>query len=71
MDVSAINGFTGYNTSTSAAKDGSQLGQQEFLQLLVTQLQNQDPMNPQDGAEFASQLAQFNSVEQLIQVNIF
>lgn len=47
----------------------STLGQQEFLQLLVTQLRNQDPVNPMDGAEFASQLAQFNSVEQLISVN--
>lgn len=68
MEVSTINGLTNYN-STTQAKDGGTLGQQEFLQLLVTQLQNQDPMNPQDGAEFASQLAQFNSVEQLIQVN--
>ena len=70
MDVSAVNGLTTYSASTtSSAEDGGTLGQQEFLQLLVTQLQNQDPMNPQDGAEFASQLAQFNSVEQLIQVN--
>ncbi|MBO6793866.1 MAG: hypothetical protein JJ895_08150 [Balneolaceae bacterium] len=47
----------------------SSLGQQEFLQLLVAQMRNQDPVNPMDGAEFASQLAQFNSVEQLIGVN--
>lgn len=37
--------------------------------MLVTQMRNQDPMNPLDGADFASQLAQFNSVEQLIGVN--
>ncbi|HBX66160.1 MAG TPA: hypothetical protein DEG32_08370, partial [Balneolaceae bacterium] len=37
--------------------------------MLVAQMRNQDPINPMDGAEFASQLAQFNSVEQLIGVN--
>ena len=67
MNVQAINpGLTQYN---SAAQGKSELGQQEFLQLLVAQLQNQDPVNPMDGAEFAAQLADFNSVEQLISVN--
>jgi flagellar basal-body rod modification protein FlgD len=67
MDVQAINpGLTQYN---SAAQGKSELGQQEFLQLLVAQLQNQDPVNPMDGTEFAAQLADFNSVEQLISVN--
>lgn len=44
---------------------GDSLGRDEFLKLLVAQLQNQDPMNPQEGHEFAAQLAQFTSVEQL------
>lgn len=67
MNVQAINpGLTQYN---SVAQGKSELGQQEFLQLLVAQLQNQDPVNPMDGAEFAAQLADFNSVEQLISVN--
>ncbi|TNE73631.1 flagellar biosynthesis protein FlgD [bacterium] len=48
---------------------GGELGKDEFLRLLVTQLQNQDPVNPMDSSQFASQLAQFNSVEQLINVN--
>lgn len=43
-------------------------GQTDFLQMLVAQLQNQDPLNPQDSADFAAQLAQFSSVEQLIGV---
>lgn len=47
----------------------SELGQDQFLQLLVAQMENQDPINPMDGKEFASQLAEFNSVEQLIGVN--
>lgn len=67
MNVQAINpGLTQYNSATQGK---SELGQQEFLQLLVAQLQNQDPVNPMDGAEFAAQLADFNSVEQLISVN--
>ena len=45
-----------------------EVGQTNFLQMLVAQLENQDPLNPQDSAAFASQLAQFSSVEQLIAV---
>jgi len=67
MDIQGINpALTQFN---SQPQGKSTLGQQEFLQLLVAQLRNQDPVNPMDGAEFASQLAQFNSVEQLISVN--
>jgi len=45
------------------------LGKEEFLKLLVAQLRNQDPMNPSDPQELASQLAQFTSVEQLMNIN--
>src|SRR5579875_1436589 len=41
----------------------------EFLQLLTTQLQNQDPLNPTDPTQFVAQLAQFSTVEQLVQSN--
>jgi flagellar basal-body rod modification protein FlgD len=37
-----------------------------FLQLLVAQIKNQDPLNPADGTQFLSQLAQFSELEQLI-----
>jgi flagellar basal-body rod modification protein FlgD len=40
-----------------------------FLKLLVAQLKNQNPLNPQDGAEFVSQLAQFTSLEQSTQMS--
>lgn len=44
------------------------LGRDDFLKLLTTQLSNQDPLNPMDGQEFAAQLAQFSSVEQLLNI---
>ena len=37
-----------------------------FLKLLVAQIKNQNPLNPQDGAQFLAQLAQFSQVEQLV-----
>lgn len=69
MDVNTINSLTSAANSQRNSGNKNELGQQEFLQLLVAQMRNQDPINPMDGAEFASQLAQFNSVEQLITVN--
>ena len=48
---------------------GGKLGKQEFLQLLTTQLRYQDPMNPMEGQDMAAQLAQFSSVEQLVELN--
>lgn len=68
--TSAISGTT---TAVAAAQTGSttsvaggSMGKEEFLQLLVTQMRNQDPMDPMKGEQFAAQLAQFSSLEQLI-----
>jgi flagellar basal-body rod modification protein FlgD len=55
--------------TTTAADPVKSLGQDEFLKLLVAQLRNQDPNNPLQPHEFAAQLAQFTSVEQLTQLN--
>ncbi len=52
-----------------SAKNGSVVGKDDFLKLLVTQLQRQDPLNPQDPTEFTAQLTQFSSLEQLLSVN--
>jgi flagellar basal-body rod modification protein FlgD len=52
----------------SGATPGGQLGKEEFLKMLVAQLRNQDPLNPMQGDQMAVQLAQFSSVEQLMNI---
>jgi flagellar basal-body rod modification protein FlgD len=54
--------------SGGPVQPGGNLGKDEFLQLLVSQLRNQDPLNPSDPQEFAAQLAQFTSIEQLVNI---
>ena len=68
MEINGI-GQSIAGANQNAGRANGDLGKNEFLQLLVAQLQNQDPINPMEGTEFAAQLAQFNSVEQLINVN--
>jgi flagellar basal-body rod modification protein FlgD len=60
------------NTATvnaTTAPAGEALGQDTFLRLLVEQLKNQDPLNPQDSAQFVAQLAQFSSLQELTSIN--
>ncbi|WP_320172455.1 flagellar hook assembly protein FlgD [Maridesulfovibrio sp.] len=47
----------------------SSLGQDDFLKLLLTQMQNQDPANPMEDKEYMAQMTQFSSLEQLTQLN--
>lgn len=50
-------------------KGSDELGQKAFLRLMITQLENQDPLSPQENGEFIAQLAQFSSVESLDRLN--
>jgi flagellar basal-body rod modification protein FlgD len=68
MDISQITGSPPASDNLSNVFQND-LGKEEFLNLLVAQLQNQDPLNPMEGQEFASQLAQFSSVEQLTSID--
>jgi flagellar basal-body rod modification protein FlgD len=54
------------NSSSSSGLGGSAPSEGVFLQLLVSQLQNQDPLNPADSTTFVTQLAQFSELEQAI-----
>jgi flagellar basal-body rod modification protein FlgD len=81
--ISAVNSKPLYNTSTggasgtgsstggttSANAPGGAMGKDQFMKLLIAQMQNQDPMNPMQGDQMAAQLAQFSSLEQLQQMN--
>lgn len=56
------------NQSTSR-EPSPDLGKDEFLKILMTQLQNQDPTNPMDDSEFIGQMASFSSLEQMMNIS--
>lgn len=59
------------NSSSASSSDslgGQPVSEQMFLQLLVAQIKNQDPLNPSDSTQFVSQLAQFSDLEQTIAI---
>ena len=59
----------GLASATNSATGNKALGKDAFLQLLVTQLKNQNPLEPQDNGEFVAQLAQFSSLEGITTLN--
>jgi flagellar basal-body rod modification protein FlgD len=57
------------NAAAASMKKTTGMNKDDFLQLLVTQLRSQDPLNPQDSSEFVAQLAQLTQVEQTYNIN--
>ena len=64
----AVNNFNKTNT-VNGRQASQQLGKDDFLKLLITQLTNQDPTSPMEDTQFISQMAQFSSLEQMTNMN--
>lgn len=67
-NIGALMGNASSNASASATTGKAESPQSMFMTLLVEQLKHQDPTQPQDGAQFVAQLAQFNSLDQLVSI---
>ena len=72
MSTDGVTGTSNTPTTqnpTTPSTDKLSADKNTFLKLLVTQLQNQDPLSPADGTQFVTQLAQFTSLEQSTQMS--
>jgi flagellar basal-body rod modification protein FlgD len=67
--VDAVTSSATANSASATMKKTLGMNKDDFLTLFVTQLQNQDPLNPMDGTQFISQLAQLTQVEQAYNTN--
>jgi len=68
MDITGI-ASGAYGLGGGQGHASQELGKDSFMRLLVSQLQNQDPINPQSNEDFIAQLAQFSSLEQMENLN--
>ena len=67
--MAAIQTINSYSSRTTTALPKQELGKEAFLKILVTQLQQQDPTQPQKDGEFVAQMAQLSVLEQLSNLN--
>ena len=71
QSLNAILNKLGVKTQEDVQKEGKKtsLGQEDFLRLMTTQLQNQDPFAPMDNGDFIAQMAQFSTVTGITEIN--
>ncbi len=69
LDTSYYNTANSAQSSKKSGDSNSVVNKDEFLQLLILQLKNQDPLDPMENEDFAINLAQFSQLEQLISIN--
>jgi flagellar basal-body rod modification protein FlgD len=69
MAIAALEPTVQNNLISDIPTEREQLGRSDFLKMFITQMQHQDPLNPMEGSEFTSQLAQFSSLEQLFNLS--
>jgi flagellar basal-body rod modification protein FlgD len=67
--LSSLLGANNQTTASSSAKKTGGLGESDFLNLLITQLKNQDPLNPVKDTDFIAQLANFSNLQQTTSIN--
>lgn len=74
-NVSTSNIWPNYSTqnvqkaAAVPSKDSATMGKEQFLTILIAQLKNQDPLAPMDNSQFTAQMAQFSSLEQLMNMS--
>src|SRR6266581_877373 len=70
LSTATLSSINGTSSSAASPSSASEAGSQDrFLKLLVTQLQNQDPLAPMDNAQLTSQIAQINTVTGITNLN--
>lgn len=68
-EMTGIGAVTDSNNNSQNVIQENTIGKDDFFKMLLAQIQNQNPLNPIDGADFAAQLAQFSSLERLGNIN--
>lgn len=68
-DIAITSTSNDYYAGVPSHKEQTDLGKDEFLKILIAQLNHQDPLNPMEDQDFIAQMAQFSSLEQMLSMN--